>query len=63
MRILPAEFDTPLYAFDEDDMKFLDGCNMDANVVEGKRAAWKEEWANGVEILGDAGENVDGCSW
>lgn len=63
LRILPREFDTPLYKFDDDDMRFLDGCNMDANVVEGKRAAWKAEWEQGVEILTAAGEDVEGCCW
>jgi len=63
MRILPADFSTPLYAFDHDDMGFLDGCNMDARVVEAKRAAWKDDWESAAEILTAAGENINGCSW
>ncbi|KAA8911325.1 hypothetical protein FN846DRAFT_450492 [Sphaerosporella brunnea] len=55
LRILPREFNTPLY-FSDADLKFLVGCNLSPSAVEERRAIWKGEWKEGLEALKSAGE-------
>jgi hypothetical protein len=63
LRVLPKRFNTPLY-FDEQDKKFLTGCNLGYDeTVEARRSAWNEEWSNGVSVLKAIGENVAGYTW
>ncbi|RPB17272.1 SET domain-containing protein [Morchella conica CCBAS932] len=50
LRILPREFDTPLY-FDDEDMKWLVGCNLNAEEVKTRKKVWMEEWEAASEAL------------
>ncbi|KAH0612261.1 uncharacterized protein H6S33_010313 [Morchella sextelata] len=50
LRILPRAFDTPLY-FDGEDMRWLAGCNLNAEEVRTRRRAWMEEWEAAGEAL------------
>ncbi|KAF8542264.1 hypothetical protein BDD12DRAFT_729499 [Trichophaea hybrida] len=63
LRILPKEFNTPLY-FDEADKKFLNGCNLGYDEsVDGRRSTWDTEWSNGLDVLKSIGEDVNGYTW
>jgi hypothetical protein len=62
MQILPTEFNTPLY-FDDEDTKFLDGCNLNREAVGERRFAWQTEWEQGVEALKSLGEDTAGYNW
>lgn len=50
LRILPREFDTPLY-FDDEDIKWLVGCNLNAEEVKTRKKGWMEEWEAASEAL------------
>ncbi|KAK9387273.1 hypothetical protein V1515DRAFT_602406 [Lipomyces mesembrius] len=49
IKILPVEFDTPLY-YDHEEMEMLRGTNIFGE-VELRRHAWIEEWKRGVMYL------------
>lgn len=59
LKVLPETFDTPLY-FDEEDKKFLEGCNLGEGDIEGRRLAWRKEFEEGIVVLGSA---VEGVNW
>ncbi|RPB02547.1 SET domain-containing protein [Choiromyces venosus 120613-1] len=62
LRVLPREFDTPLY-FSDEDLKYLQGCNLDITEVEARKAVWKEEFEAAVAILQKEGHDVEGYTW
>lgn len=59
-KILPKDFDTPLY-FDDEDMMFLQGCNMGPSDIESRKLAWHDEYRAGIELLGF--EGMPGITW
>ena len=62
LRVLPREFDTPLY-FSDEDLKYLQGCNLDVNEVEARKLMWREEFEAAVAILQREGYNTEHCVW
>lgn len=62
LRILPREFDTPLY-FEDDDLMWLQGCNLDAKEAEGRKKIWMEELEAAVTALKKDGVDTVGYTW
>ncbi|CUS15322.1 unnamed protein product [Tuber aestivum] len=62
LRILPREFDTPLY-FSDEDFKYLQGCNLEVNGVEARRLVWREEFGAAVATLRGEGYETEHCTW
>lgn len=62
IRVLPKEFNTLLY-FDDEDFKFLEGCNLGRQDAEKRRAEWLSEWKSGVKALEAAGEDSKPYTW
>lgn len=62
MRILPREFETPLY-FEDDDLMWLQGCNLDSKESEERKKTWIEELKTAVTALKKGGVDTTGYSW
>lgn len=62
LRVLPREFDTPLY-FDPDDLLWLQGCNLDAREAAARKSVWMEELAVAVAALKKDGVDTTGYTW
>lgn len=62
LRILPREFDTPLY-FDPDDLRWLQGCNLDAREAAQRKVVWKQELDVAVAALRRDGVDTAGYTW
>lgn len=62
LRVLPREFDTPLY-FEDDDLMWLQGCNLDAKEAEERKRTWMEELGAAVAALKKDGVATVGYTW
>ncbi|KAG0638467.1 hypothetical protein HOY80DRAFT_967431 [Tuber brumale] len=62
LRVLPREFDTPLY-FSDEDLKYLQGCNLEATEVEARKLMWREEFEVALAILQREGYDTEYCTW
>ncbi|CAZ83522.1 unnamed protein product [Tuber melanosporum] len=60
--VLPREFDTPLY-FSDEDLQFLQGCNLEATEVEARKLIWREEFEAAVSILQREGYDTEYYTW
>lgn len=62
LRVLPREFDTPLY-FEDDDLMWLQGCNLDAKEAEERKRTWMEELGAAIVALKKDGVDTAGYTW
>lgn len=54
LRLLPVEFNTPLY-FSESEALELSGTNLGAGDVLRRKSIWTSEWEEGLNALNTAG--------